>query len=93
VPVRDDFEYGVLTDVGTLTVQGHEVSAGALLAVPPGAERIELTAGAAGARCLLLGQQVRPGIFGVVQGEELAPLPAPRLPEATLKPRRSQPWA
>lgn len=34
------------------------------------------------------GQQVRPGRFGVVVGEHLAPIPAPPLPNARLKTRR-----
>jgi redox-sensitive bicupin YhaK (pirin superfamily) len=33
-------------------------------------------------------QQVRPGRFGVVVGEHLPPIPAPRLPNARLKERR-----
>lgn len=34
------------------------------------------------------GQQVRPGRFGIVDGEHLAPIPAPALPNARLKQRR-----
>lgn len=136
LPVRRDFEYGVLTDVGDLRVGTNRVSAGSLAAQGHGAERIDLEAGPWGARCLVIGgrplddeivmwwnfvgrdheeiegfrsewqaqitdsdgtavsdaAQIRQGRFGVVAGDNLAPVPAPPMPNAVLKPRRGNPW-
>ncbi|MCU1535869.1 MAG: pirin family protein [Humibacillus sp.] len=49
------FEHGVLVDEGTVRVAGHDAAAHDLVYVPPGGGRLELCAGAAPVRLLLLG--------------------------------------
>jgi redox-sensitive bicupin YhaK (pirin superfamily) len=57
-------------------------------AAPYPAEAGGLEEGGAGETVVPDGQQVRDGRFGVVTGEHLPPIPAPRLPNARLKERR-----
>ena len=49
------FEHGVLVDTGAVRVAGHDAAAHDLVYVPPGADRLELEAGDAPVRLLLLG--------------------------------------
>ena len=55
VEVDAGFEHGVLVDTGSVTVLGHEAATHDLVYLPTGADLIELVAGAAPARLLLLG--------------------------------------
>jgi redox-sensitive bicupin YhaK (pirin superfamily) len=136
VPADPAFEHGVLVDRGGLTMSGtaavgglsgraSEVAADRLGYLGPGETALELRAGPAGARVLLLGgeplgeqivmwwnfigrshQEVadyraawqaeigaaslaaaKPGPFGLSAGDPLPPIPAPPLPNATLRPR------
>lgn len=64
---------GVDPNGGTIRVPR---DAGGLREAPSGAARVVSDA-----------QQVRPGRFGVVAGDHLAPIPAPRLPNARLRER------
>jgi redox-sensitive bicupin YhaK (pirin superfamily) len=144
IPADPGFEYGVLVDRGTVTLNGTVVETARLGCVSPGAEAIELRAGDEGdARVLLLGgaplgEQIvmwwnfigrshdeivayrenwqaligaapvraaparaasagpgRPGPatpapqqFSLPAGDPLPPIPAPPLPNVTLRPRR-----
>jgi redox-sensitive bicupin YhaK (pirin superfamily) len=142
IPAEPTFEYGVLVDSGTVTLNGALVETARLGCLTPGAEVIELRAGGAGdARVLLLGgaplgEQIvmwwnfigrshdeiagyrtswqeliaaaaagpgdpaapggppgpagRPAgrRFGLPVGDPLPPIPAPPLPNVTLRPRR-----
>jgi redox-sensitive bicupin YhaK (pirin superfamily) len=54
VPLRADFEYGVLVLAGTVTVAGRALEPGPLLYLPPGADSLELSS-PDGARLVLLG--------------------------------------
>ena len=49
------FEHGVLVDTGAVSVAGHDAAAHDLVYLPPGADRLELVAGDAPVRLLLLG--------------------------------------
>ncbi|WP_244931399.1 pirin family protein [Nocardioides sp. W7] len=53
--VDASYEHGVLVDTGSLTVAGVEVAKDELAYVPPGANHLELRAGASAVRLLLLG--------------------------------------
>ena|SRR5487761_393173 len=133
IPAEPAFEYGVLVDAGTVTLNGAVVETARLGCVTPGAEVIELRAGDdVDARMLLLGgaplgEQIvmwwnfigrshdeivqyranwqaligaaparsgDPGggaaqeQFGLPAGDPLPPIPAPPLPNVTLRPRR-----
>jgi redox-sensitive bicupin YhaK (pirin superfamily) len=55
LPVERDFEHGVLLDTGDVTVGGARLTSAALAYLAPGSGAIDLTAGDAGARCVLIG--------------------------------------
>ncbi len=55
LPLEPAFEHGVLLDVGNLTVAGHHIASAELAYLAPGRDHVELAAGAAGARLVLLG--------------------------------------
>ena len=55
LPVRSDFEHGVLLDAGSLTVDGEPVARAHLAYVEPGSSTIRLSAGDEDARLLLIG--------------------------------------
>ncbi|WP_250442624.1 pirin family protein [Actinotalea sp. C106] len=55
LPVEPGFEHGVMLDTGQLHVAGHPLAPSALAYLPPGREEIELVAGDAGARLVLMG--------------------------------------
>ncbi len=55
VPVRRDFEHAVLAENASVTVNDTQVEHRELAYVPLGADTIEIAAGAAGARVILLG--------------------------------------
>src|SRR5699024_10171255 len=55
IHLEPSFEHGVLLDVGSLTVAGHHVASAELAYLAPGRDHVELVAGAAGARLVLLG--------------------------------------
>lgn len=63
LPVRSDFELAVLAESDDVTVNGTPVGHRSLAYVPPGSETIEIAAGDAGARIILLG--------GVPLGEQI----------------------
>ncbi|MFD5225278.1 pirin family protein [Microbacterium sp. NPDC058342] len=60
---RRDFEYAALAETGAITLNGTAVAHRELGYAPPGADSLHITAGAAGARVILLG--------GVPLGEEI----------------------
>ena len=53
-PIDPGFEVGVLVDLGDVEVEGLHATRSQLVALPPGRDRLELTAGDAGARVLVL---------------------------------------
>lgn len=55
LPVEEDFEHGVLVDLGSVRVGDVDASSADLAYVPPGAREISLVAGQEGARVLVLG--------------------------------------
>ena len=63
LPVRHDFEFGVLAETGEVSVNGARTLHRELSYVSAGSDTLELVAGAAGARIILLG--------GVPLGEEI----------------------
>jgi len=122
------FEYGVLVDTGTVTLNGTVIQTNTLGCLTPGADVVELRAGQDGpARVLLLGgvplgEQIvmwwnfisrshdeivryradwqalittaagvaggsAPDRFALPAGDRLPPIPAPPMPNATLRPR------
>ena len=128
--VRTGYEHAVLAETGTVTVNGTEVAHRFLAYAPPGSDTLVLTAGAEGARVILLGgvpfeeeivmwwnfvardhdeiaefrrryqaelgfeaadpaDAVKPPLFGEFPPDQPAPMPAPVLPTARLKPRRT----
>jgi redox-sensitive bicupin YhaK (pirin superfamily) len=125
LPVQPRFEHGVLVDSGPVTVNGAPLAPGQLGYAAPGSSTLELRAGGAPARVLLLGGEPlgerivmwwnfigrsheeivayraawqsrigagsgaggQPARFGLPPGDPLPPIPAPPLPNATLRPR------
>jgi quercetin 2,3-dioxygenase len=128
-PADAAFEYGVLVDTGTVTLNGTVIAAGQLGCLGPGTGLIELRGGREGrARALLLGgvplgEQIVmwwnfigrshdeivgyraewqaligaapdvagvpfAGRFALPAGDPLPPIPAPPLPNVTLRPRQ-----
>lgn len=55
LPVDEGFEHGILLDAGTASVDGEDVAASHLAYLEPGRTTIDLAAGNAGARVLLIG--------------------------------------
>ncbi len=125
LPVRRAFEHGVLVDCGPVTMNGAPLQPGQLGYAASGSTNLELRAGAAAARVLLLGGEplgerivmwwnfigrshdeivayrtawqslitpasgrtAQPGPFALPADDPHAPIPAPPLPNATLRPR------
>lgn len=63
LPLRPDFEYGVLAEDSALTVNGRTISHRDLAYLPVGSDTLTLAGGAAGARVILLG--------GIPLGEQI----------------------
>ncbi len=63
IEIRPDFEHAVLAEDSTVTVNSAEVNHRALAYIPPGSDVLEISAGDAGARVILLG--------GVPLGEQI----------------------
>ncbi|WP_375390135.1 pirin family protein [uncultured Amnibacterium sp.] len=53
-PIEPSFEVGVLVDLGAVEVEGVRATRSRLIALPPGREALTVTAGAEGARVLVL---------------------------------------
>ncbi|WKN49155.1 pirin family protein [Nocardioides sp. Arc9.136] len=77
VAFREAWQGQVLAGPGTPADEQHPDAAGGLPERPAAEQRVVAS-----------GQDVRPGRFGVVPGQELPPIPAPPLPNARLRERR-----